>query len=303
MFVVNFLEKKKSTMVKKLFNNLLRGKLCDNSEVFYDIHCSDPFDTSKEYVFPVVVLNSFGAYPFVIFEKNKTHAFEQFETFEHILGVFQSYFCIRQKASILFVLQPIDDMKFSKTNFSDCFNTYVCNVGSYFDVAAQNDKNSRIKKINFEDIVDVIQNETLFDSQDDSFEKSSYNIIANKLSKQGSDSLESNMTSKNFFVKKGEEWKPSFTQDPDRTFCLALFGGFLGLHRFYLKMYGTGFLYFFTFGVFGIGWFFDCLEILLGRWCKDEKYLLPLEHKKKHVLNFVFVFGVVILVLLLSSKI
>lgn len=41
--------------------------------------------------------------------------------------------------------------------------------------------------------------------------------------------------------------------------CLPL--GFLGLHHFYLGRIGFGFLYFFTFGVFGIGWIIDWFRL------------------------------------------
>ena len=46
-------------------------------------------------------------------------------------------------------------------------------------------------------------------------------------------------------------------------FYLCLFFGFLGAHRFYLKKYKTGILYFFTFGLLGIGWLIDLFLILI----------------------------------------
>lgn len=48
------------------------------------------------------------------------------------------------------------------------------------------------------------------------------------------------------------------------AFFLCLFGGHLGLHRFYTRRIGSGILYLFTFGVFGIGWVVDLILILLG---------------------------------------
>ena len=40
--------------------------------------------------------------------------------------------------------------------------------------------------------------------------------------------------------------------------------GFLGIHRFYVGKTGTGLLYLFTCGFFGIGFFVDLVKILNG---------------------------------------
>ena len=46
------------------------------------------------------------------------------------------------------------------------------------------------------------------------------------------------------------------------AFFLCLFLGFLGAHKFYEGRVGAGILYILTFGIFGIGWFFDCIILL-----------------------------------------
>ena len=38
-----------------------------------------------------------------------------------------------------------------------------------------------------------------------------------------------------------------------------------GVHRFYVGKIGTGFLYAFTRGLYGIGWIVDLILILMGR--------------------------------------
>lgn len=49
------------------------------------------------------------------------------------------------------------------------------------------------------------------------------------------------------------------------TFLLCFFAGGLGVHRFYVGKKGTGILYLFTNGLFGIGMLVDCIMILRGK--------------------------------------
>lgn len=46
------------------------------------------------------------------------------------------------------------------------------------------------------------------------------------------------------------------------AFMLCLFLGYFGAHKFYEGKVGMGILYLFTFGLFGIGWFIDCIALL-----------------------------------------
>lgn len=45
---------------------------------------------------------------------------------------------------------------------------------------------------------------------------------------------------------------------------LCIFLGELGIHRFYVGKVGTGILYLFTCGLFGIGWVVDIIRIAMG---------------------------------------
>lgn len=46
------------------------------------------------------------------------------------------------------------------------------------------------------------------------------------------------------------------------AFFLCLFLGWAGVHRFYMRKAGTGVLWLFTGGLFGIGWFIDTIVLL-----------------------------------------
>lgn len=54
---------------------------------------------------------------------------------------------------------------------------------------------------------------------------------------------------------------------------LCIFLGGLGAHRFYVGKGGTGILYLFTVGCFGIGWIIDIIRIATGSF-RDEFDLL-----------------------------
>lgn len=52
------------------------------------------------------------------------------------------------------------------------------------------------------------------------------------------------------------------------AFVLCLLLGCFGAHKFYEGKVGMGILYLFTGGLFGIGWFIDCILLL----CKPNPY-------------------------------
>ena len=54
------------------------------------------------------------------------------------------------------------------------------------------------------------------------------------------------------------------------AFLLCLLLGCFGAHKFYEGKAGKGILYLFTFGLFGIGWFIDCIVLL----CKPNPYFV-----------------------------
>ena len=57
-----------------------------------------------------------------------------------------------------------------------------------------------------------------------------------------------------------------FTSDKEKkkTLKYAIFGGWFGLHQYYVGNFFKGIIYTFTLGICGIGWFIDIIFILLG---------------------------------------
>lgn len=58
------------------------------------------------------------------------------------------------------------------------------------------------------------------------------------------------------------------------TFLLFFFLGAFGVHRFYVGKVGTGFLYLFTLGLFGIGVLVDFFMIVTGHFRDKEGRLV-----------------------------
>lgn len=56
------------------------------------------------------------------------------------------------------------------------------------------------------------------------------------------------------------------TSDKSKKTALwcCIFGGFLGIHQFYVGKIGKGILYMFTAGLFCIGWIVDIIKIATG---------------------------------------
>lgn len=55
--------------------------------------------------------------------------------------------------------------------------------------------------------------------------------------------------------------------------CISL--GYFGAHKFYEKKYGLGVLYFFTFGLFCVGWIVDCIKLAIAIHTANDAASVP----------------------------
>lgn len=68
-------------------------------------------------------------------------------------------------------------------------------------------------------------------------------------------------------------------KNKDTALIMCIFGGWFGLHQYYVGNIGKGLLYTFTFGLCMIGWFLDTIKILLGSF--RDNVGVPLRATKK----------------------
>lgn len=80
---------------------------------------------------------------------------------------------------------------------------------------------------------------------------------------------------------------PTASVSSDTMYCLTLFTGVLGLHRFVSGKIFSGLLYLLTGGMFLSGWFLDILQLFIGGQKDGKKcYFLPLTKRKSKLLMF-----------------
>ncbi len=59
------------------------------------------------------------------------------------------------------------------------------------------------------------------------------------------------------------------------------FAGVIGAHRFYTGKWMSGLLYLFTFGLFGIGWVYDGVMLVTGRFTDANGYVIGPPQQKR----------------------
>ena len=272
-----------AVVFKDLLANELTMELGERGKVFRNVRCSDYFNAKETHCFPIVVLTEQDVYLFTEIKSDTSNSSELFATIDYKLRVFENCFHTLVKDGYCFALLPSEQNlnTLDAQIHSEPYELFLYQPSQFGKPIFQKQSQA--------DIVAIITNESSV-PETVCFTDEEYKNIALKLSKH---------TSEEFYNK--DKFTPKFEQDPEKVFRFALYGGFLGVHRFYLKMYGSGVLYLLTFGVFGIGWFFDCLEILLNAWRKKGRKLSALKNKKKHFLEFAGVFGILFTVIIVMS--
>ena len=84
------------------------------------------------------------------------------------------------------------------------------------------------------------------------------NIVINNTNTNANTNT-NNVNAAMFGMRKRNKWV---------AFLLCFFLGFVGAHKFYEGKAGMGIVYILTVGLFGIGWFIDCISLL----CKPNPY-------------------------------
>ncbi len=76
------------------------------------------------------------------------------------------------------------------------------------------------------------------------------------------------------YVRHGRVFREISDLDSDMLYYVTLFGGALGIHRFYMGKFWTGFLYLCTGGLVLTGWACDLLFLLFGIFRDKRKRLM-----------------------------
>lgn len=258
-----------------LIQNVLQEGLGAETEFFYDIHCPDPFEKKVEFSFPVVAVHATGLYIMFRPDGAKGQVDMGAEQLDYVCHVFKSYFRTRVSVRGLFLL-------------IDSEQAGVCKKLAVYDSHKKELLFDCVR--NADDLCCFLKEHSecrVVPPQDEIAE------LTSLLWDATATCLETGSEKPKCFVKRGSEWMPAFREDSDKAFRLALFGGFLGLHRFYLHLPLSGLLYMLTFGIFGVGWLFDVIEILLGCWRHKGVFLRPLQHKARHWIEFALVLIVI----------
>lgn len=256
-------------VIKGIWQEVLGGE----TEFFYDIHCSAPHDKKLEFIFPLVAVHETGIYLVLAAEgilaaqHGDSRGSEAIEMIAFACRVFRSYFVTVLPVRSVFLQWGTD----GKKGGSARFGIYDCQSKTlrFDDVRFTDDLR---EYLNWHVLTDSVPPLDEHDELVDRLAKEQAKAEVFFQSEDGSECL----------MKRGSKWVPVFQRDSQQVYHLALFGGFLGLHRFSLGLFWSGLGYLLTLGLFGAGWIFDCVEMLLGCWQHRGVFLRPLDNRLRN---------------------
>lgn len=171
----------------------------------------------------------------------------------------------------------------------------VCGVDKdhYFFLNKYNDKLFVFSRDSDEEsLIEHVENECCYGA--DCFDRDSIKVLSDTLTLSARPTITGSVQKvkttsdgKTFLYKHGT-WREASELNTEALYPLAAFGGILGLHLFYLQKKSKGVLYLLTFGFFGVGWLFDCIELLFGFYRdEDGRYLIPFGNKTAGIIMLV----------------
>lgn len=148
--------------------------------------------------------------------------------------------------------------------------------------------NDRITSIRLEDdptkLFELIENEMKFGPNRfdfDSLKRMNDQILLTSTAREKNEkkNIKTASNGKVCIYKHGA-WREASEINTEQLYMTASLFGMFGAHLFFQKKRLKGILYALTFGLCGVGWFFDCIEILFGIYRDPEGcYLVPLKSK------------------------
>lgn len=237
-----------------------------STQTFRNVRCTDYFNERQSYLFPYVVLTRQDVFLFLELRASEsmTEPSELLGSVDYQLRMFLNQFRVLRSPEYVFVLvSNAKGLSRATSHVSD---------KAMFMYRPSIDGPDALLEARREDVIGIID-ASVAEATAGEADAVGFEELSLKLSQASSEPLECAAT--------------YFAQEPEKTFYLALFGGLFGAHRFYLRMYGSGLLYALTLGLLGVGWFFDCLEMVLGVFKKKGKKLKRLPNAKKHFVELI----------------
>ena len=248
-------------------------------EVVYNSYCYTDLVLNKDIIIPFLALGSNGVFAFIEIPNNKKPMSYLTETVRKVLDIHGQtiYFFLIDDINCLLA----DKGEKSYTNVDDVYdafdNLYNNTMRPYTDLVLLDFKDyiSMTKEPVLPDDIDL----TIDDTGDPTYIKA---VLTDKQIDHINEAIIHQIDSKNKYRTDGEgneyilrsdvsgigigdkKWYRLSPDDPNDVLKYTLIGGWFGLHKFKEGDIFNGIIYLLTCGVFGVGYVFDILSLLIG---------------------------------------